>query len=198
MLDEAVSVIRQLWRGGYQDHHGRFFTVENARIYTRPDTPPPIMVAASGKESAELAGKIGDGLVVTEPARALAERFEAAGGRGKPRYAEILVCWARDEASARQTAHRLWPIAGFSGPLVTELAIPAHFDAAAKMVTEAAIAEEIVCGPDPARHLERIREYAAAGFDHLCIHQIGPAQEAFLRFYEREVLPKLGERRAAA
>ena len=198
MLEEAVAVIRQLWRGGYQDHHGRFFTVENARIYTRPDTPPPIVVAASGERSAELAARIGDGLVVTAPERALAERFEAAGGRGKPRYAEISVCWANDEASARQTAHRQWPIVGLKGPLVTELAIPAHFGAAAQMVTEEAVAQEVVCGPDPARHLQRIREYAEAGFEHLCIHQIGPDQEGFLRFYEREILPQLGQRRAAA
>ena len=32
MLEEAVAVIRQLWQGGYQDHHGRFYTVERARI----------------------------------------------------------------------------------------------------------------------------------------------------------------------
>jgi len=40
--------------------------------------------------------------------------------------------------------------------------------------------------------------YAEAGFDHVCIHQVGPDQEGFLRFYAREVLPQLGRRRAAA
>jgi coenzyme F420-dependent glucose-6-phosphate dehydrogenase len=198
MLEEAIDVIRSLWRGGYHDHHGRFFTVERARLYTRPETPPPIMIAASGRKSAELAGRLGDGLVATEPMRELVEAFGAAGGGGKPRYAEILVCWARDEPSARRTAHRWWPLAGFHGPLVTELAIPAHFEAAAKMVTEDAVAEAVVCGPDPERHLARIREYAAAGFDHLCVHQVGPDQEGFLRFYAQDVLPRLAERRAAA
>ena len=198
MLEEAVAVIRQLWRGGYQDHHGRFFTVENARIYTRPDTPPPIMVAASGKRSAEVAGRIGDGLVATEPSRELVERFGSAGGQGKPRYAEISVCWAKDEAGARRTAHRQWPIAAMLGPLVTELPVPAHFEAAAKMVTEEAVAETVVCGPDVDRHLAGIQDYIDAGFDHVCVHQIGPDQEGALRFYAREVLPRLGERRAAA
>src|SRR5262249_46954625 len=32
MLEEAVAVIRMLWQGGYQDHHGRYYTVENARL----------------------------------------------------------------------------------------------------------------------------------------------------------------------
>ena len=49
----------------------------------------------------------------------------------------------------------------------------------------------LVCGPDPDKHLEKIREFAEAGFSHLYVHQVGPDQEGFLRFYEREILPKV-------
>jgi G6PDH family F420-dependent oxidoreductase len=198
MLEEAVGVMRQLWQGGYQDHHGRFYTVENARLYTLPERVPPVMVAAGGAKSAELAGRIGDGLVAIDADPELVERFGAAGGAGKPRYAELTVCWARDEASARRTAHAQWPNAALSWPLTTELAIPAYFQSAVEMVTEEAVAEVVVCGPDAGRHLTKIRAYADAGFDHVCIHQVGPDQEGFLRFYAREVLPRLAEGRRAA
>ena len=198
MLAEAIEVMRRLWRGGYQDYDGRYFTVENARIYTRPDTPPPIMIAARGEKSASLAGRLGDGLIATEPDAPLVERFVETGGRGKPRYAELSVCWAADERAARRTAHQWWPIAALTGPLVTELAIPAHFEAAAKMITEDAVARSVVCGPDPERHLARIREYVDAGFDHVCVHQVGPDQKGFLRFYAAEILPRLGSRERAA
>lgn len=199
MLEEAATVIRQLWQGGYQDHHGKYYTVENARLYTLPSRPPDLMVAAAGSKAAELAGRIGDGLVCTSPQRQLVEAFDGAGGHGKPRYAELTVCWAEDERSARRTAHRQWPISAMEGPLVTELAVPAHFQAVAKMVTEDAIAEEIPCGPDAAKHLDAIKQYEEAGFDHLCIHQVGPDQEGFMRFYAREILPTLhrGRRKAA-
>jgi coenzyme F420-dependent glucose-6-phosphate dehydrogenase len=198
MLEEAIEVIRLLWRGGYQDHHGRFFTVENARLYTRPSATPPIVIAAGGVKSAALAGRLGDGLVATEPSRELVERFDAAGGRGKPRYAELTVCWARDEKAARRLAHERWPNAALNWPLTTELPIPAHFEAALEMVTEDAVAESIVCGPDAERHLAKIREYADAGFDHVCVHQVGADQEGFLRFYAREILPRLGQAQRAA
>ena len=66
------------------------------------------------------------------------------------------------------------------------------------MVGEDDVAEVIACGPDPERHLEKIREYAKGGFDHVCIHQVGPDQEGFFRFYEREVLPRLGQKARAA
>ena len=55
-----------------------------------------------------------------------------------------------------------------------------------------------MCGPDPQRHVEAIQEYVKAGFDHVGVHQIGPDQEGFMRFYAREVLPKLTGARAAA
>lgn len=51
MLREAIEVIRLLWQGGRQTHRGRHYTVEDARIYTLPDPPPPIAVAAGEPRS---------------------------------------------------------------------------------------------------------------------------------------------------
>jgi alkanesulfonate monooxygenase SsuD/methylene tetrahydromethanopterin reductase-like flavin-dependent oxidoreductase (luciferase family) len=45
--------------------------------------------------------------------------------------------------------------------------------------------------PDPEKHLESIRRYVDAGFDEIYVQQIGPEQEGFFRFYEKEILPKL-------
>lgn len=191
MLEEAIGVLRLLWEGGNKSHRGLYFTVENARIYTLPDEPPPIMVAVGGPRSAEMAGRLGDGMIGTAADKDGIKRFRDAGGARKPRYGELTVCWARDEAAARRTAHEWWPTAAIEGALHWELSLPAHFEATAKMVTEDAVAEEVVCGPDPARHVDAIRSYAEAGYDHVCVHQVGPDQKAFLDFYAREVLPRL-------
>ena len=58
-------------------------------------------------------------------------------------------------------------------------------------MTEDAVAEAIVCGPDPERHLDAIREFDEAGFDHVYVHQVGPDQEGFFRFYQQQVVPKI-------
>jgi hypothetical protein len=52
------------------------------------------------------------------------------------------------------------------------------------------VAKDVVCGPDPQRHVEMIQKYVDAGFDHVYVHQVGPDQEGFMRFYQREILPK--------
>jgi coenzyme F420-dependent glucose-6-phosphate dehydrogenase len=59
------------------------------------------------------------------------------------------------------------------------------------MVTEEDVAEVVACGPDPERHIEEINKFVDAGYDHVCVHQIGPDQQGFFDFYEREVLPRL-------
>ena len=192
MLEEAVAVMRLLWQGGQQSHRGRHYTVENARLYTLPEAPVAVMVAAAGPRAAELAGRIGDGFIGTSAERELVEGFERAGGAGKPRYGQATVCWAEDEATARRTAHQQWPTGALPGEMGQELATPTHFGQVAQLVTEEAIAEAIVCGPDPERHAAEIRSYIDAGYDHVYVHQIGPDQEGFLRFYQREVLPRVG------
>jgi coenzyme F420-dependent glucose-6-phosphate dehydrogenase len=191
MLEEAIEVIRLLWRGGYQTHRGRHYTVEQARLYTLPDEPPALAVAASQPNAAQLAGRLGDAFIGVAPEEEIVQEFERAGGSGKPRYGQVHVCWAESEQEARMTAHQIWPNAGMGGALSQELATPAHYEAAAELVTEEDVAESVVCGPDPERHLEQIRTYLKAGFDHVYVHQIGPDQEGFLRFYEREIIPRL-------
>lgn len=191
MLEESIEVMRLLWSGGEQTHRGQFYTVENARLFTLPDRPPEVMVAASGPKAAQAAGRIGDGMISTAPEAKLVQAFQQQGGAKKPCYGQLTVCWAPNEAQARKTAMEIWPNAGLTGELSQELATPDHFEQAVKLVTEEQIAKEVVCGPDAQRHIDAIRAYIDAGFEYVYIHQVGPDQDGFIEFYAREVLPKL-------
>jgi G6PDH family F420-dependent oxidoreductase len=191
MLEEAVELIRLLWQGDPLTFRGEYYTVEQARVYTLPEQLPPILMAASGPSAAETAGNIADGFITTAPDAELLKRFQDGGGRGKPSYGQLSVCWAEDETTARRTAYEYWPNAALRGELNQELRTPAHFEQAAKMVREEDVAEAIICSPDPERHIAGVREFLDAGYDHIYVHQIGPDQEGFFRFYQHDVLPRL-------
>jgi G6PDH family F420-dependent oxidoreductase len=191
MLEEAVEVIRKLWRGKLTSHRGRHYTVENARLYTLPAEPPPIVVSAFGPEATDSAARIGDGWWNTKPDAELLGRFRKAAGGGKPTYGQVKVCWGADQAEARRTAHRLWANMGIPGQLSQELPLPDHFEQAAQLVTEEEATRYTPCGPDPEPYLRAIGQFADAGFDHVYVHQIGPDQEGFFRFWEKELAPKL-------
>jgi G6PDH family F420-dependent oxidoreductase len=194
MLEEAIEVIRALWDGGTVDHAGAFYTVDNARLYSRPTEPPPIAVAAMSEDAAELAGRVGDALIAVAADPGLTRTFEQAGGDGKPRYAQIDVCVRADEEEARRVAYAQWAAPAAVPPrLLSKLRVPADFEAVADLVTEEQVAEKIVCGADVDRHLARIEEFVQAGFDHVHVHQVGDDQESFFRLYEQEILPQVGE-----
>jgi hypothetical protein len=65
-------------------------------------------------------------------------------------------------------------------------------------VDEDAVAESVICGPDPDRHLEAINEFIDAGYDNVYFHQVGPDQDGFLDFAEEELLPRLAQSTARA
>jgi G6PDH family F420-dependent oxidoreductase len=196
MLEEAIELVRLLWQGKQQSHYGNFYTVENARIYTLPDKLPPIYIAAGGPKSAELAGRCGDGLIATAPDENVTKRFRLAGGSGKDCYAEMTVCWAEDDAQGLHTAFEYWPNLAIAGELSQVLPVPAHFEQAARMLSEEDLAENLVYGNNVDRYLERLSKYQQAGFSHVFIHQIGPDQAGFFRFCERELMPRLAPSRA--
>jgi G6PDH family F420-dependent oxidoreductase len=191
MLEEAVAVMRKLWEGGVVRHRGTHYVVENARIYSRPDTPPPVLVSALGPRAVSLAARIGDGYISTAPNAEVVRRYLSEGGKG-PKQGGMKVCWAADEDQARKTAFELWPTEGLPGELSRELPMPGHYEQASSLVTEEQIGELLPCGPDPERHLAAIGRYRDAGFDELYVAQIGKDQAGFLEFYRREVLPRLG------
>jgi coenzyme F420-dependent glucose-6-phosphate dehydrogenase len=190
MLEEAIAVIRQLWQGGAQTFRGKHYRVENARIYSLPDEPPPIAVAAAGTQAAELAGRSGDALISTGPDVELVDAYRRAGGAG-PCYGQVTGCWAGSEQEAVRTALEWWPNAALGGELGQELPLPRHFEQAAENVDEEAIAEAVVCGPDVDRWLEKITAFEDAGFDHVYLHQVGPDQDGFFSFAERELLVRV-------
>jgi G6PDH family F420-dependent oxidoreductase len=190
MLEEAVEVMRQLWKGSFYSHRGRHYTVENAKIYSCPDTPPPVLVSGFGPKATALAARIGDGFVTTAPDADAVKAYRAAGGKG-PAVAAFKVCWGPDESAARKLAYDLWPTTGVPGELSQELPMPAHFEQAAQTVTEEMVTDKIPCGPDPERHAAAFRQYLEAGFDEIYVSQIGEDQAGFLEFFRKEVEPRL-------
>jgi G6PDH family F420-dependent oxidoreductase len=188
MLEEAVEVIRDLWAGGQTSHHGEFYDVQNARLFTLPDETPPIVVSAFGDRAAAAAAEFGDGFWSVGP-QDVVETWEERGGEG-PRYTQLHACVADSEDEAVRTAHEQWPNSGLPGELAAELPTPAHFEQACQMVEEEDIRESaILTTPDPDAHIESIEQSIEQGYDHVYMHQIGGDQEAAIEFYRDEVFP---------
>jgi len=188
MLEESIEVMRELWKGGFVTHHGKHYTVDQARIYTLPAEPPKVYVSAFGPKALEVAGRIGDGYVSTMPDGDLVRKFREFGGGDKPVQGGFKGCWAPTEDEGVQTAHRLWPNSGVPGELSQVLPSPRHFEQASQLVTPDIIRDSVVCGPDPAGHAEQLQAFEKAGFDEVYIANMGPNYEELIDMYRREFL----------
>ena len=190
MLEEAVEVIRALWRDEVVSHEGRHYRVDTAHIYTRPSQPPKIYVSGFGPKATDLAARIGDGYIATMPDPELVNRFKAASG-GKPAQGGAKVAFATTRQEGVEHAHRLWANSGLPGELAQVLPSPQHFEQASTLITEEMTADSVVAGNDLDEHLEQLRRYADAGYDVLHIANMGPHHQEMIEFYGTEVIPFL-------
>jgi len=189
MLAEAIEIMRRLWRGGVQRYHGDYYDVQDAQLFTLPNHPPEIYVAAGGPGALELAARHGDGMFATEPEASLVDGYRSRGGEGK-RFGQLAVCFDDDEAKATQTAHERWRFA-MGWPVQAELPNPANFEAATKTVRPEDVTESVTVGSDVDAYVKAFGSWSDAGFDHVCVVQVGPDQDEFLRFWREELRPRL-------
>src|SRR3989441_10007481 len=77
-LREAVKLIKRLWSEEYVTFDGKYFRTKEAKLFDKPPQPIPLLVAAGGPQAATLAGREGDGIIVTS-------------GKGAALYRDLLL-----------------------------------------------------------------------------------------------------------
>ena len=189
-LEEAINLIRELWKGETVTHRGEHYTVDAARIFSLPDELPPILVSGFGPDATDVAARIGDGWVTVQPDGDLLKRYRAAGGKGITQGG-TKICWAPSADDAAKTAYRLWGFQGVGGQSSQDLPSWVEFEELADASSPDQVAETVPCGPDPQRAVAAIEQYVEAGFDEVYVSQMGPDQEGGIRFLADEVLPKV-------
>jgi coenzyme F420-dependent glucose-6-phosphate dehydrogenase len=201
---EAIELMRALWTGEKITHNGAYYQTRQAKLYTLPKDSIPLYISAMVPNSAQLAGKLGDGLITVggeepETYREILANFEAGArdvGRDPsemPRMIELGVAYTSDEEKAIESRKQYW--AGtFVPALFTEkIYTPAMSEANGSVVGADTIRQAVCISNEPDVHIDFARRYIELGFDHLIFHSAGPDQRAFLEGYGRDVLPRIRE-----
>jgi G6PDH family F420-dependent oxidoreductase len=170
-----------LWSGGYRGYQGKHLTLEDAKVFDLPRTPPGLVVAAGGPVAAGIAAELADALMTNEPNAELVSAYRAAGGAGAT-YCEVPLAWAPDADSAAASARSLFRFAPLGWKVLSELPNPVNLEAAASLVSQDDMAELFGCGPEPEEHVAVAQQFVDAGFDHLALISAGPDVDGFFDF----------------
>ena len=192
-LRECVDIMRALFAGEEVTHHGRV-AVDRARLYTRPQEPPPLIGAAVSEKTARWAGSWADGLATVnaphDHLRAMIDAFRDGGGTGRL-ILQVHVCWAPTDEEALRIAHDQWRTNVFDPPLCWDIATVEEFDARARDVTPEDVRAKVLVSSDLARHVQWLRELAELGFDEIALHHVGQDLDPFIDAFGEHVLPAL-------
>jgi len=198
-LRECVDIIRALHAGEEVSHEG-LVTVDRARLWTLPETPPALIGPAVSVQTASDVADWADGLItVNQPhdhLRAMVDAYRGAGGRGRL-HLQVHVSWAPDDEEALAIAHDQWRTNVFPPPICWDLDSAEAFDAASTDVTPDAVRKTVLVSSDLARHAAWIAELVDIGFDEVYLHHVGQEQEAFIDAFGSHVLPQLDVRAPA-
>jgi coenzyme F420-dependent glucose-6-phosphate dehydrogenase len=193
-LLEAVEVIRALWAGETVTHHGMFEVVD-AKLYTRPPTPPRIIGAAITPQTAAWVAGWADGMITVcqdvATMREVVQQFREHGGANKPMFLQAQHSYAATEAAAREGAFDQWRTNIFPSAVLSDLATPQQFDLAAQMIQPDDLDRSIRISSDLGRHRAWLAEYGEMGFDHVYLHNVNRDQDTFIDAFGTYVLPEL-------
>lgn len=197
MLEEAITIIRELLTGRLITWEGDYFRIDSARIWDAPEESVPIGVAVSGDKSIERFAPLAEHLIAVEPDPELITGWSAANSHpGSRKIGQIPICWDPDRDAAIERAHDQfrWFAGGWA--VNADLPTPAGFAGASQFVRPEDVAEKIICGPDLDAIVEGVKPYWEAGFTDIALVQVG--DEGQQRFLDEAAGPLLEALRSAA
>jgi coenzyme F420-dependent glucose-6-phosphate dehydrogenase len=201
---EAIEIIKKLFdasvAGKDVKHAGRFFTMESTRLWTMPQTPPPVLVATAGPVNAKKTGKFADGIITVgaplEKIGGLFDKFaEGAREAGKdpdamPKVLQLHLSWAPTDEEALANAMHQWPNGGMKFPKA-DIRSPHDFAAMAQLVRPEDFEGRMLITSDVDAHRAYIQRFLDVGFDRVYLHNVGGNQAEWIEVFGRDVVPKL-------
>ncbi|WIV67560.1 TIGR03885 family FMN-dependent LLM class oxidoreductase [Natrialbaceae archaeon AArc-T1-2] len=193
-LEECAEIMRRLWDGEEVTHHGRV-DVEQAKLYSRPETPPPLIGAALSEETASWLAEWADGMITiaTPDHEDDASRVEAfrENAPEKPVYLKAQHSYDETDEAALGGAYEQWRNQCVPGTVTQELRTPEEYDALGAQLSEEHVEEHVRVSADPKEHVDWIEADLELDVDKVFLHNVNTNQPEFIDTFGEEVLPAL-------
>lgn len=193
-LRECADIIRRMLEGEEVSHDG-LVSVDRARLWTRPEIPPPLIAPAVSIQTAREAAEWADGLITInqehDHLRRMIDAYREGGGAG-PLALQVHLSWASTEGEAMALARDQWRTNVFPPPVCWDLDSVEAFDAIGEAASDDQVRRSVLVSSDTGHLTEQLHDLIAVGFDEVYLHHVGQEQAAFIETFGEKVLPELG------
>jgi coenzyme F420-dependent glucose-6-phosphate dehydrogenase len=193
-IKEAIEIMRRLLDGEKIDYEGAYYKVDSFKLYSPPISHVPIIMAAGGPQSARLAGRNCDGLMVSVKDIDQAEEnaITPAKSVSKPNFRIVANHWTIFADNKDSAWEAIKPWRGLRAPNRLESTNPAELEAAAdKMDRDDIIKQYDLVGSTDEFFNAYKPLITVLGADSIGIQTSSTDQIATIELMGREVLPKL-------
>ena len=199
-LKEAVLLIKKLWTEDWVNFKGKYYWVKDSNLYTKPKTRIPLYIAGLGKQSAMLAGELGDGFVTNELSvdaisnnlfPALKEGAKRAG-RNYDSLEKILFIPASYDPNDKQKAIesiRFWRGAMIKAFFDVDVHDPRKIEEYAKVIGDDTLENMLLIISNGADAIKKLQKYVDLGFTEIVLTNSSPDRDKLVKLVSDEIAP---------
>jgi coenzyme F420-dependent glucose-6-phosphate dehydrogenase len=208
-MKEALLLIKKLWSENWVTFEGKYYRVKDSSLYTRPEKPIPLYVAALGKQAAKLAGEQADGFVTNELNPQLIEKRlipaikEGAKEAGRDYHSLdkaifIPASYDEDREKALQSLG-FWKGSMIKAFFEVDYPDPRKIEESAQVVGNDMLDKMALVTSDAEEGVKKLEKYVNLGFTDIVLINSSPERTKLVRLLVDQIMPvfedKIKERR---
>lgn len=193
-MREALEIMRRLLDGEKLTFDGEFYKTDRAKLYSPPTGPVPILLAAGGPKSAQLAGEMAQGVVtsVKDPAETREKVIEPMLSAASTDPIVLATRWSLFAANEEEAWQALYSWRGLRAPGRLEAVDPATLRERADELPREEVLGRYTLVNNPDEIIAAYRPLAAELEADIVTFQMASLdQPELIRMIGSEVLPAL-------
>jgi coenzyme F420-dependent glucose-6-phosphate dehydrogenase len=202
-LKEAITIIKKLWNEEWVDFSGKYYWVKDSNLYTKPQKPIPLFVAAMKPQAAMLAGEQGDGLVTNElnienlknkVLPAFREGVEKSGDskdyNSLTKAVFMPASYDQDKDKAIKSI-AFWKGAMLKAFFEVDIHDPRELQENGQVVGNDMMEQMAFVISNAEEGIKKIKQYTDIGFTDIVLINSGPDRNNLVKLLSQEIIPQV-------
>jgi coenzyme F420-dependent glucose-6-phosphate dehydrogenase len=198
-LKEAIHLIKKLWTEKWVTFKGQYYSVRDSNLYTKPEKPIPLYVAALGEQSAMLAGEEANGFVTNEldiekiknklfPAIKEGAKKSSKDYRSLERILFIPASYDEDKDKALRSIS-FWRGAMIKAFYDVDIHDPRKIEENGQVIGNDTLEKMTLVVSNAEEAIKKLQRYVELGFTEIVMTNSSPDRYKFVKLVAEQIIP---------